>query len=104
MNGKLSKGDYDRCLKAYGIDAVEAKTHPQITDPNFAKKLKGIPVALVLGTADKVVPPAENGEPLAANLTQLGSPLKVWRKPGLGHHPHGLSPVEPLLRFLLKTK
>ncbi|MDB2673672.1 GDSL-type esterase/lipase family protein [Akkermansiaceae bacterium] len=104
MNGKLSKGDYDRCLKAYGIDAVEAKTHPQITDPNFAKKLKGIPVALVLGTADKVVPPAENGEPLAANLTQLGSPLKVWRKPSLGHHPHGLSPVEPLLRFLLKTK
>ena len=104
MNGKLSKGDYARCLKAYGITADEAKTHPQITTPDFAKKLKGIPVALVIGTADKVVPPAENAEPLAANLLKLESPVKVWRKPGLDHHPHGLSPVEPLLRYLLKAE
>lgn len=103
MNGKLSKGDYERCLKAYGLTAEEAKTHPQITNPEFAHKLKGIPVALVIGTADRVVPPSENAEPLAANLTKLNSPLKVWRKPGLDHHPHGLSPVEPLLRFLLKA-
>lgn len=103
MNGKLSKGDYERCLKAHGITAEEAKTHPQITNPDFAKKLSSIPVALVIGTADKVVPPSENAEPLAANLSNLKSPLKVWRKPGLGHHPHGLSPVEPLLRFLLKA-
>ena len=26
----------------------------------------------------------------------------MWRKPGLGHHPHGLDPVEPLLRTLLR--
>jgi len=104
INGKLSKADYDRCLKAYGITATEAKTHPQITHPDFAKKLQGIPVALVIGTADKVVPPAENAKPLAANLTNLNSPLKIWRKPGLGHHPHGLSPVEPLLRFLLGSQ
>ncbi|MDA7868596.1 hypothetical protein N9B28_02190, partial [bacterium] len=104
MNGRLSKGDYARCLKAYGITADEAKTHTQITTPDFAKKLKGIPVALVIGTADKVVPPAENAEPLAANLLKLESPVKLWRKPGLDHHPHGLSPVEPLLRYLLKAE
>ena len=101
QSGKLSKGDYDRCLKAYGITAEQAKTHPQITDPAFAMKLKGIPVALVIGTADEVVPPKENAELVAAHLTKLDSQLKVWRKPGLGHHPHGLSPVEPLLKFLL---
>lgn len=103
MNGKLSKGDYTRCLAAYGLTAEEAKTHPQITDAAFAKKIKGIPVALVLGTADTVVPPAENAEALAAHLIALDSPLKVWRKPGLGHHPHGLDPVEPLLEFLLEA-
>ncbi|MGD1978034.1 MAG: alpha/beta hydrolase [Akkermansiaceae bacterium] len=103
MNGKLSKGDYARCLKAYGIDAEKAKTHPQVIAPDFARKLKGIPVALVVGTADKVVPPSENAEPLAANLAAVKSPVKVWRKPGLGHHPHGLDPVAPLLTFLLEA-
>ena len=104
MNGKPSKGDYQKCLKAYGITAEEAKAHPQITDSAFASKLKGIPIALVIGTADKVVPPSENAEVLATNLAKLNSPVKVWRKPGLGHHPHGLSPVEPLLNFLLEVK
>ncbi|MDB4757894.1 hypothetical protein OAF77_03645, partial [Akkermansiaceae bacterium] len=83
---------------------AEAKTHPQITHPDFAKKLQGIPVALVIGTADTVVPPAENAKPLAANLSKMNSPVKIWHKPGLGHHPHGLSPVEPLLRFLLESQ
>jgi pimeloyl-ACP methyl ester carboxylesterase len=104
INGKLSKVDYDRCLKAYGITAAESKTHPQITHPNFARKLRGIPIALVIGTADTVVPPTENAKPLAANLSKIDSPVKIWHKPGLGHHPHGLSPVEPLLRFLLESQ
>ena len=104
INGKLSKVDYDRCLKAYGITAAESKTHPQITHPNFARKLQGIPIALVIGTADTVVPPTENAKPLAANLSKIDSPVKIWHKPGLGHHPHGLSPVEPLLRFLLESQ
>lgn len=103
MNGKLSKGDYTRCLAAYGITAEQAQSHSQITDPAFAKKIKGIPVALVIGTADDVVPPAENAEPLASHLAALDSPVKVWRKPGLGHHPHGLDPVEPLVEFLLEA-
>ncbi len=104
INGKLSKVDYGRCLQAYGITATEAKTHSQITHPDFAKKLQGIPVAIVIGTADRVVPPAENANPLASNLSKINSPVKIWRKPGLGHHPHGLSPVEPLLRFLLESQ
>lgn len=102
-NGKASPPDFARCLKAYGITVAQASTHPQITDEAFAKKLKGIPVALVIGTADKVVPPAENAELLAAHLEALESPVRVWRKPGLGHHPHGLDPVDPLLDFLLKA-
>jgi pimeloyl-ACP methyl ester carboxylesterase len=102
-NGKASPGDFARCLQAYGITEAEAATYPQISDPEFAQKLKGIPVALVVGTADEVVPPAENAERLAAHLKALNSPVRIWRKPGLGHHPHGLDPVEPLLAFLLES-
>ena len=28
--------------------------------------------------------------------------MTPWRKPGLGHHPHGLDPVAPLVRTLLR--
>ena len=102
-NGKLSQGDWDRCLKAYGITAEQAAKYPQIADSSFAPKLKNIPVALVIGTADKVVPPAENAGLLAKHLKANKQPHKVWLKPGLKHHPHGLNPVDPLLRFLLRA-
>ena len=62
-----------------------------------------VPVMLVLGAADDVVPPAENGEALAARYRELGGPVQIWRKPGAGHHPHGLDPVAPLARALLSA-
>ena len=62
-----------------------------------------MPIALVLGLADKVVPVEENGEILARNYESLGGPLKVWRKPGKGHHPHGLHPPDDLAKWLART-
>ena len=104
-SGKFSQRDWNKCLAAYGITAAQAPTHAQITDPAFARKFakSKIPVAIVLGAADKVVPNAENGAAFAAHYAAAGGPLKVWLKPGKGHHPHGLSPVAPLLRFLLRA-
>jgi len=104
-HGKFSKGDWQRCLAAYGISEEQAATFPQPLDPKLLKPLADakVPVALVIGTADTVVPPAENGDVLAANYLKLGGPVKVWHKPGKNHHPHGLSPVGPLLRYLLKA-
>jgi len=104
-DGKGSGGDWKRCLAVYGIDEDAAKTASQPRDAATLKPIaeKKIPVFLVLGEADKVVPVAENADPLAAAYKELGGPVKVWRKPGLGHHPHGLNPVEPLLEAILKT-
>lgn len=103
QNGQLSKANWKRCLEVYGITAEQAASHPQISDASFASKLGNIPVALVIGTADEVVPPAENGLLLAKHLKGNNNPPKIWTKPGAGHHPHGLDPVEPLLRFLLQA-
>jgi pimeloyl-ACP methyl ester carboxylesterase len=102
-HGQFSKGDWQRCLKAYGITEAQAADFPQPLDPKLLAPLAKakVPVALVIGTADTVVPPAENGDLLAANYSKLGGPVKVWHKPGKNHHPHGLSPVGPLLRYLL---
>ena len=32
-----------------------------------------------------------------------GGEVEVWRKPSDGHHPHGLHPVDPLLRAILRA-
>ena len=104
-NGKFSKGDWSRCLKAYGISAEAARAHRQPLSPETLKPLAGgnIPIALVLGAADKVVPPGENGELLARHYQGLGGPVKVWRKPGKGHHPHGLNPPDELAAWILQA-
>ena len=104
-NGKFSKGDWQRCLKAYGIAPEAAPDHRQPLSPETLRPLaqKKVPVALVLGLADKVVPVAENGELLARNYQSLGAPVRVWRKPGKGHHPHGLHPPDELAAWLLKA-
>ncbi len=104
-NGKFSKGDWRKCLQAYGIKVEAAAAHPQPLSPETLKPLaaKKVPIALVLGLADKVVPVAENGEVLARNYQAAGGPVRVWRKPGLGHHPHGLHPPDELAAFLLKA-
>ena len=104
-NGKFSKRDWQRCLKAYGVSAEAAPQHHQPLSPATLKPLakKKVPIALVLGLADKVVPVAENGELLARNYQSLGGPIRVWRKPGKGHPPHGLHPPDELADWLLKA-
>ncbi|MCH2065219.1 MAG: hypothetical protein MK194_16010 [Roseibacillus sp.] len=104
-NGKFSKRDWQRCLKAYGLAVTAAPDHQQPLSPATLKPLadKKVPIALVLGLADKVVPVGENGEALARNYESLGGPLKVWRKPGKGHHPHGLHPPDELASWLLQA-
>ena len=103
--GKGSPGDWKKCLAAYGIDEASAPDALQPRDFSTLKPIaeKKVPVFLVLGEADKVVPVAENADPLAETYKKLGGPVKVWRKPGLGHHPHGLHPVGPLLEAILAT-
>ncbi len=104
-NGKFSAADWESCLAAYRISPVQADDYPQPKDEATLKPIaeNKIPIALVFGTADTVVPPSENAEPLAATYEKLGGPVKIWRKPGLEHHPHGLDPPDELRDFLLKA-
>jgi pimeloyl-ACP methyl ester carboxylesterase len=105
-NGKRSDGDWERCLAAYGLaNDTAAAIARQPRDEATLKPIAAakIPVFLVLGEADKVVPVAENADPLAETYRRLGGSVRVWRKPGLGHHPHGLDPVGPLLEAILAT-
>lgn len=101
--GSRSERDWQRLLVAWDLDEEAARKHPQVVDGLEPLAAARVPVALVVGTADKVVPAAANAEPVAERYAELGGPVKVWRKEGSGHHPHGLHPPDELRRFLMKA-
>ncbi len=61
-----------------------------------------IPVILVAGDSDKVVPYIENGALLEKFYKENGGDITVIIKPGCDHHPHGLEDNSPIIEFTEK--
>lgn len=80
-------------------EALAWKANPVDRAEKLAKTT--IPLFVVTGDADEVVPKDENIDPLIAAWQQAGGPLQVVVKPGIGHK-HGLDDPEPLVEFLIK--
>ena len=65
-----------------------------------AEKLLGIPMIIVAGDSDRVVPYRENGEILAKRFEALGGKVETIVKPGCDHHPHSLENPIPVADFI----
>jgi pimeloyl-ACP methyl ester carboxylesterase len=90
------------CLDAYGITEAQLpdfKGSP--IDGLEALAAAKVPVFLVLGAKDDIVPIAQHADVLEARYKALGGPVTRWVKPEGGHHPHGLDPVDPLVDAIL---
>ena len=61
-----------------------------------------VPVALVVGGSDMVVPFHENGILLKNAYEQAGLDLAFAIKPECAHHPHGLEDPTEMVAFILK--
>ena len=61
-----------------------------------------IPVFLVAGDSDTVVPYEENGKELLRMYRERGGIIEVVVKPGCEHHPHGLEDNTPIINFVQK--
>lgn len=61
-----------------------------------------IPVVMVSGDSDQVVPYNENGILLEKAYKDAGVPLEVYIKPGGDHHPHGLARSAPVVEFICR--
>ena len=62
----------------------------------------GIPVILVAGGADELVPYCENGMLLEQRLKADGGKIKTIVKPACGHHPHSLEDPAEIVEFIEK--
>ena len=76
------------------------RDHPLDKIPTLAKH--NIPVILVAGDSDKVVPFEENGALIEAYYRREGCPIEVYIKPGCDHHPHGLDDPSIVADFIDK--
>lgn len=59
-----------------------------------------VPLLHVFGDADDVVPWDENTGIVEKRYRDLGGPIALIRKPGVGHHPHGLDDPAPIVDFI----
>ena len=60
----------------------------------------GIPVLIVAGDSDRVVPHTENAQIMVDYYRSHGPPIDYILKPGCDHHPHSLDDVTPIIEFI----
>ena len=63
-----------------------------------------VPLVLVYGEADTVVPYEKNGRLLEEAYQNSEADRLFIGKPGVGHHPHSLEDPTPIVDFLLRTE
>ena len=79
-------------------ELLNFRDHPVDRIPKLVEHR--VPVALICGDSDDVVPYHENGRILSEVYRREGLPLFEVLKPGCNHHPHGLEDPTPLIEFV----
>lgn len=103
-SGKGSPGDWRKLISDYGFrDEEEALRYGgNPVDQLQPLARAGVALIHVVGDADDVVPVAENTRLVEQRYRALGGNVTVLRKPGVGHHPHGLEDPAPVVAFILR--
>jgi lysophospholipase L1-like esterase/pimeloyl-ACP methyl ester carboxylesterase len=102
--GKGDPRNWGFVLKLWGFkDDAEALAYKGNPVDNLAPLAKaGVPLLHVFGDADDVVPWDENTGLIESRYKALGGSITMIRKPGVGHHPHGLDDSTPIIEFIAK--
>lgn len=103
--GAGSPGEWANLLKAFNFrDDAEAIAYPRNPVDHLEPLAQAkIPILLVYGDADKVVPHRENSELLYDRYRKLGGPAERIVKPGQDHHPHSLTDPQPIVDFFTQA-
>lgn len=102
--GKGSPSDWSAMKEAYSFNS-EAEAVAYSGNPIDALQPlaeHGIALIYVAGDMDDVVPIEENTEIAVKRYAALQGTVEVIRKPGVGHHPHGLEDPTAVVAFILE--
>lgn len=94
--------NYKEMEDATGItlsQLINYREHPVDKMPILLEN--NIPIILVAGDSDPVVPYCENGAMLEKFYKENGGEIEVYIKPGCAHHPHGFDDPTPIIDFVL---
>ena len=96
---------WQRCLAAWGFTEAQALAFEGNPVDNLKPLADArIPLLLVCGDADEVVPPDENSAIVERRYRDLGGDIEIIHKPGAGHHPHSLVDPQPIVGFILRHR
>lgn len=98
-----SKGDWELCLKVYGLteeQAMEWKGNPVDNLEPLARAK--IPILHVCGATDDVVPIEENSLIVRDRYQAFGGSFTLISKPHCNHHPHSLKDPTRIVNFVLE--
>ena len=105
-SGQGSPEEWLKLLEAYGFkddrEAIASKLNPVDNLAPLARVK--VPILLIYGDSDKVVPHRENSEVVYNRYKALGGPVERVVKPGQDHHPHGLTDPRPVVEFFEKVR
>ncbi len=100
-SGQGSPQEWLKLLKAYDFkddhEAIASGLNPVDRLGPLAKAK--VPILLVYGDSDTVVPHRENSEVIYTRYKALGGHVERIVKPGQDHHPHGLPDPRPVVEF-----
>ena len=81
-------------------ELISFRDHPLDRIPRLVEE--NIPVILVCGDSDTVVPYEENGKLLREAYEKNNCTIETIIKPGCDHHPHGLDNNSIIVEFINK--
>ena len=92
---------WEECKKIYGLtdfNAFRFSDNPL----DHVKELADthIPIFMVCGDSDTVVPYQENGEPFYKEMISYNAVIEQIVKPDCDHHPHSLEDPTPIVSFI----
>lgn len=91
--------NYQEFIENRGItlsELINYRNHPIDVVPKMIESK--VPVFLICGDSDRVVPYEENGAHLYRMYKEAGAAIELILKPGCDHHPHGLEDNTPLIQ------
>ncbi|QJD86460.1 alpha/beta fold hydrolase [Cohnella herbarum] len=100
-SGKVSRREWKECKRAFHLSEQSIEEYESILESAIARIAnENIPMILVAGDSDDIVPYDENGQRIVDSYRNRNATFEVILKPGIGHHPHGLNPPDEIVRFI----